>query len=203
MADENKTTPDKEGSGTQPDDKKTPEGQQPPAVDPPAKADPPADEKPKTFTQEEVNRLLAKEKRELQKKADDAEAKAKLSEDERTKAELADARKQLAERDQRDAAKEAAEKAGVKNAKLFYNAYRSEFETDDKGKITNLAEVLETAKAESPELFTTAAQPKGSADGGTGKDTPSTLTKEQVDKMSQEEIVKNWAEVEKFLASQK
>ncbi|MGH9961749.1 MAG: hypothetical protein ACREBC_32240, partial [Pyrinomonadaceae bacterium] len=45
-------------------------------------------DKPKTFTQDELNRLLAKEKRDWEKQVKDAEEKAKLSEDERTKAEL-------------------------------------------------------------------------------------------------------------------
>lgn len=194
-------TPAPEGSGTQPDDKKTPEGQQPPVDDkgnPPA---PPADDKPKSFTQEDLNRTLAKERREWEKKVKDAEDKAKLSEDERTKAELADARSQLAERDRRDSAMDQAKTAGVKNPKLFYSAYKSDLETDAKGNITNFAEILATAKAESPELFVTAAG--GSADGGEGKGNTPALTKEQVEKMSPKEIEERWEEVSKFLTSQK
>jgi hypothetical protein len=191
-------TPKPEGSGTLPDDKKTPEGNPPP--DPTPTPEPKSDDK-KTFTQDDLNRLLAKEKRDWEKKVKDAEEKAKLSEDERTKAELEDARKQLADRDKRDAAQDAATKAGVKNAKLFYSAYGSELETDAKGNITNFADVLATAKAEAPELFITAVQ--GSADGGEGKGSTSTLTKEAIDKMSPDEINKRWDEVSKFLSSQK
>jgi hypothetical protein len=195
-------TPAPEGSGTQPDDKKTPEGQ--PTPEPAPTPEPKPDDKPKTFTQEEVNRLLAKEKRDAEKRAKDAEDKAKLSEDERTKAELADAKAQLAERDRRDTVKEAAEKAGIKNGKLFYNAYKDELETDDKGKITNLTEVLEAAKAEAPELFGTPQKPSpGSADAGAGNDGKTGLTKEQVEKMTPAEINANWEEVSKFLTSQK
>lgn len=195
-------TPAPEGSGTQPDDKKTPEGQQPPADDKSKQPDPPApDDKPKTFTQEDLNRLLAKEKRDWEKKVKDAEDKAKLSEDERTKAELAEAKAALAERDRRDSAMDQAKTAGVKNPRLFYSAYGSELETDAKGNITNFADVLATAKAESPELFQAAAG--GSADGGDGKGNAATLTKEQVEKMSQTEIIERWDEVQKFLASQK
>jgi hypothetical protein len=191
-----KPTPPPEGSGTQPDDKKTPEGN--PAPDP--TPEPKPDDK-KTFTQDDVNRMLAKERRDFEKKVKDAEDKAKLSEDERTKTELVEAKQQLADRDKRDAAHEAARSAGVKNAKLFYSAYGSDLEVDAKGNITNFADVLATAKAESPELFVTAAQ--GSADGGEGKGNASTLTKEAIEKMGPDEIQKRWAEVSAFLASQK
>ncbi len=89
----------------------------------------------------------------------------------------------------------------MKNAKLFYNAYKNDLETDDKGVITNLKDVLETAKAESPELFIAAAG--GSADGAGGKGNEAGLTKEMVDKMTPDEINARWDEVSKFLASQK
>jgi DNA polymerase III delta prime subunit len=177
----------------------------------PAPAPEPAPEpKPadgKTFTQDELNTIiqkrLEKAERDWQKKITDAEAKAKLSEDERTKAELKEARDQLAERDRRDTVKEAAKNAGVKNARLFYNAYKDDLETDAKGKITNLKEILETAKIESPELFTEQAKPAGSADGGTGKDTAPTglYTKEQLEKLSNDEINANWEKVQKSLAA--
>jgi colicin import membrane protein len=161
----------------------------------------------KTFTQDELNSIIQKRldkaERDWQKKMTDAEAKAKLSEDERTKAELEETRAQLAERDRRDVVKEAAEKAGVKNPRLFYNAYKDDLETDAKGKITNLKEVLESAKAESPELFTEQAKPAGSADGGTGKDTTAAglYTKEQLEKLSNDEINANWEKVQKSLAA--
>lgn len=159
----------------------------------------------KTFTQDEVNSLLARERKAAEKRATDAEAKAKLSEDERMKADLADARNQLAERDTRDAVIEQAQDAGVKNPKLFYQAYKSEIERDEKtGKITNLKEVLESAKTESPELFEAAKQNNGSADGGEGKGQPATgLTREQIDKMTPKEIAENMEAIDKFLASGK
>jgi hypothetical protein len=129
--------------------------------------------------------------------------KAKLSEDERTKAELKDAQEQLAERDRRDIVKEAAEKAGVKNPRLFYNAYKDDLETDAKGKITNLKEVLEAAKTESPELFSTVEKPAGSADGGQGNGSQPTdlYTKDQLGKLSESEINANWDKVQKSLAA--
>jgi len=196
MAEPATPTPSPEGSGPQPDDKNTPEGNPQPAPTP----EPKPDDK-KSFTQDDLNRLLAKEKREWEKKVADAEAKAKLSDDERLKAELADTKTRLAERDKRDTAVELAAKSGVKNTKLFYSAYASELTVDANGNITNFADVLATAKADSPELFITAAH--GSADGGAGKETPATLTKDQVEKMSPDELNKRWDEVSKFLASQK
>lgn len=158
---------------------------------------------PKTFTQEEVNRLLAKERKDSEKKAADAEAKAKLSEDERMKAELAETRKQLAERDTRDFVQEQASTAGVKNPKLFYNAYKSELEFDSAGKVTNLKDVLAAAKTESPELFQAQQKQQGSADGGSGKQTAATLTKELIEKMNPQEVAANMDEIDKFLAAQK
>lgn len=147
----------------------------------------------KTFTQEQldliIQKRLEKAEKDWKKKAVDAEAKSKLSEDERTRAELAETKAQLAERDRRDSVLEAATKAGVKNAKLFYQAYKDDLETDDKGKVTNLKDVLEAAKSESPELFTAAVQ--GSADGGAGKTaTDGSVTRAQFDAMTSTQRLK-------------
>jgi tRNA uridine 5-carbamoylmethylation protein Kti12 len=198
MADE-KTTAETQGAETQTAENKSTEGTETKTETQTAKTEETATGK--TFTQDDINRMLAKEKREWEKKVTEAEQRAKLSEDERTKAELQDAKTQLAERDKRDAAIDQAQKAGVKNARLFYNAYKNDLETDAKGVITNFQDVLAAAKAESPELFITAAQ--GSADGGEGKDKGPALTKEMVDKMTPDEINKRWDEVSQFLASQK
>lgn len=168
----------------------------------PAPAPAPAPEK--TFTQADLDAALNKAQKDWDKKVKDAEEKAKLTESERLKAERDDALKQLRERDTRDSVIAEAEKAGVKNPKLFYNAYKSEFETDDKNKITNLKDVLESAKTESPELFTAAPTPQGSADGGEGNNSnPGGLSKEQIEKMSPQEIANNMEAIDKFLASTK
>ena len=168
----------------------------------PAPEPPPA--APKTFTEAQHNAALLKAQKDWEKKVTEAEKRAKLTEDERLKAERDEALSNLRERDMRDSVKESAGKSGVKNPTLFYNAYKSEFETDDKGNITNLKEVLDSAKLESPELFTSAPKPEGSADGGTGNNKPpGTLTKEQIEKMSPEEIKANMAEIDKFFANNK
>lgn len=131
------------------------------------------------------------------------ESDAKLSEDERTKKELEETKAALLERDTRDYVSAQAEKAGVKNPKLFYNAYKSELEFDEKGKVTNLKDVLAAAKTESPELFQAQQKQQGSADGGSGKQTAATLTKEMIEKMTPAEVAANMSEIDKFLAAQK
>ena len=111
----------------------------------------------KVFTQEDVNRLIAKERKET-------ERKAKMSEDERLKFDLEDARAQLRERDTKDAVQNEASKLGAKNAGLIYKAVKDDLTFDSSGKPENLKEVLTQAKKDFPELF--GSQPSGSADGG-------------------------------------
>ena len=159
----------------------------------------------KTFTQAQLDAQKKAWEKEWNKKVTDAEARAKLTEDERLKAERDDAVNNLRERDTRDAVIESAAAAGVKNAKLFYNAYKNELEFDDKtGKVTNLKEVLESAKSESPELFgSPAPAPAGGADGGDGKIPPTALTKEKIAAMTDREIADNMDAIDKFFASGK
>jgi len=189
----------------------TPEPTPTPAPEPtptpeptPAPAPEPTPAPEKTYTEAEYKRNLAAALKDLEKKTKDAEAKAKLTEDERLKADLDETRRQLAERDTRDAVIEQASDAGVKNPKLFYQAYKSEFERDEKtGKISNFNDVLESAKAESPELFEAVKQNNGSADGGEGKQPATGLTREMIDKMSPKEIADNMEAIDKFLAGGK
>lgn len=148
-------------------------------------------DQPKTFTQDEVNRMLAKERRDFEKRAKDAEEKAKLSEDQRLKAELDDAKNQLAERDLRDQVHAEAQKAGVNNPNLFYKAIKDDLDLDEKtGKPTNLSELIESAKTDLPQLFMTEtkATSKGSADGPAGKGEKTTYTKEKLQSMTTAEI---------------
>lgn len=115
----------------------------------------------KTFTQEDVNRLIAKERK-------DVERKAKLSEDERLKADLDDARNQLRTRDTKDAVLEAAAKLGARNTNLIYKAVKDDLTFDKDGKPENLKDVLAQAKKDFPELFGDSAH-VGSADAGSGR----------------------------------
>lgn len=121
----------------------------------------------KTFTQEEVNRLIKRE-------TDKLEKRLKLNDDERKQAEIDDLRSQLRERDTRDAVTEAGRKLGAKNTRLLYQAVRDDLEFDDAGNVKNLKAVLDAAKTEYPELFATdgkkakvdaGAQGKGSTSG--------------------------------------
>lgn len=167
---------------------------------------PAPDPKPeKTYTQAQWDLEMKKLQKDADKKIADAEAKAKLSEDERKDAELAEAKRQLEMRDKRDAVIEAAEKAGIKNPRLFFNAYKDEIEMGDGGKIKNLDDILTSAKTESPELFGVVETPKpeGSADAGTGKTPPSGLTKEAIEAMSDDDIAKNMDAIDAFMATQK
>lgn len=170
----------------------------------------PAPAKEKTYTEAQYQANLSKAQKEWEKKVSDAEAKAKLSEDERLKAERDDALSQLRERDTRDSVIDKAGVAGVKNPRLFYNAYKSELEFDDKGNIANLQDVLETAKSESPELFSISAPPPapapaGSADGGAGNNTPvaGLYSREELNKLSAAEINADWDKVQKSLMALK
>ncbi len=157
----------------------------------------------KTVTQTELNRILAKERKEWEKKATDAEARTKLSEEERATAEIQELRTQIRTRDARDAIVTEAAKLGVTNPNMLYKLVGSDIEFDAKGAVTNLKELLDNAKAEYPELFAT-KKPHGSADGGAGSGGGGrTLTKESVAKMSHAEINANWDDVQKFLAGQK
>lgn len=170
----------------------------------PAPTPAPAPSPALAFSQADIDAAVKKAQKEWEKKVSDAEAKAKLSDDERLQQERDEARAALRERDARDSVIADAGKAGVKNANLFYNAYKSQLEIDDKGKITNLDDILKSAKAESPELFNVAPTPGGSADGGEGNNSNNGgLSKEQIEKMSPQEIANNMEAIDKFLASTK
>lgn len=152
----------------------------------------------KTYTQAEIDRLLAKQKKDFEKQQKEAEERAKLSEEERLTAEMADLRKQIAVRDARDAVKAEAAKLGVANPDLVYKLVAGELEYGDDGKVTNLADVLASAKAEFPDAF--AKQAVSGVDAGAGKDGEKTFTKEEISKMSVDEINKNWEAIQKAMA---
>lgn len=120
----------------------------------------------KSYTRAELDKVVAKAIKDAEKKTADAEAKAKLSEEERAKAETSELRGQLRERDARDAVKDEAGRLGVKNANALYRIVKDDLEFDDKGNISNLKDVLETAKTDFPELFDT--KPRQGIDAGTG-----------------------------------
>lgn len=157
---------------------------------------------PKTFTQDEVNRLLAKDRREFEKKVRDAEEKAKLSEQERLQKEADDLRSQIKERDARDAVQSDAAKLGSSNPAAVYKLVKDDLEFDDKGQIKNLNEVLAEAKDLYPQLFGTVKPDGAPPDAGEGKNGDGKLlTKEQIEKMSRAEINAQWELVQKSMAA--
>lgn len=153
------------------------------------------------FSQSDLDKAVAKALKDSAKKISDAEARAKLSEEERTKAEMDDLRLQIKERDARDAVNVAAAKLGVKNSSLVYKLVKDDLEFDDKGKISNLAEVFDSAKTEYPDLFDT--KPNQSIDAGAGTTkTGDVLTKEKLAKMTPAEInALDWNDVQKVLTA--
>ena len=172
-----------------------------PAAAPPADApaDTPAD---KTFTQSDLDKAVARAIKDAAKQTADAEAKAKLSEEDRSKAETLELRNQIRERDARDAVKDEAVSLGVKNPASLYKIVKDDLEFDDKGNVTNLKDVFDSAKTEFPQLFDT--KPSQSIDGGAGSGaTGSTLTKAQIEKMSHAEIIANMDKIDAFYAAQK
>lgn len=171
------------------------------------KTDKPAEETKKdekTFTQDDLNRYLAKEKKTWEKKVADAEAAAKLSEEERRNAEIETLKSQIKERDARDAVTAEAVKVGFKNPNAIFKLVSSDLEYDDKGNISNLSDVLDQAKTDYPELFGE-AKPNDSINAGSGKggDDETAWTKEKVAALSPKEINENWESIQEWMKTQK
>lgn len=167
-----------------------------PAVAAPAA---PAPDATISYTKADLDKAVAKALKESAGKVAEAEARAKLSEEERTKAEIADLQTQIKTRDARDAVNTEAAKLGVKNPGLIYKLVKEELEFAADGKVSNLAEVFDSAKTEYPDLFDT--KPNQSIDAGAGTTgTPGTLTKEKLATMTPAEInALDWSVVSKVL----
>lgn len=118
----------------------------------------------KTFTQAELDAQIAAEKKQWAADLKKEKERADMSETERAKAETADLRAQLRERDARDSVAGAAEAAGAKSGQRVYKIVSADLEFDNDGKITNLKDVIATAKTDFPELFQN--KPEESIDAG-------------------------------------
>lgn len=121
------------------------------------------DNEPKiTLTQKALDDMIEKR---LKREREKAEKDAKLSETDRLKQELEEQKAALRSRDARDAF---VGKLGLSGevGQRVYRAFADELDIDDKGKITNLDDVVKQAKAAFPQLFQ--EQKKGSGDGGKG-----------------------------------
>lgn len=73
--------------------------------------------------------------------------------------------KALAERDARDAVKDAAKKAGAPDTDLVYRVLKSDLDYDEDGEVTNLKDLIDDLKQTTPHLFKAKA---GAADAGNG-----------------------------------
>ncbi|CAN5567403.1 hypothetical protein BH23CHL7_BH23CHL7_23870 [soil metagenome] len=183
----------------------------PTATDP---AEPPAGEK--TYSQAQLDTALADVRREAakwrteHKKAADAleaAAKQQMTEEEQRAADVAKRERELADRETAAqerllgaAIKEAAAAAGVAPGRLALMPRlidRTEVEFDESGEPTNVPALVKALLEAYPE-FKAAAGSSGSADAGSrGK---SSLTREQIEKMTPAEINSRWAEIAEFLA---
>lgn len=151
--------------------------------------------------------------RDAQARASAAEAELKklkdeqLSETERLQNRVVELEKDSAERTQkmqdtlvRAAAISAASKAGFANPDVAYRLLDpGAIEYDDKGTPTNVSELVGLTLQENPGLSSAAARASGSGDGG-ARGGSSTLTKEQIERMTPAEINSRWTEVQEFLA---
>lgn len=205
MADNEKpgeSKPD-EGSAGKPDDSKPGEGAA--GEDSAGKPDAKPDEKQsaKTYTQAELDRLIKKAATEAEKKALAAEAKLKLTEDQRLAAENEELKVALRSRDARDAITEALKKAGAQSPSLLFRSVEADLEFDAAGKLKNLDDVVAGLKTDFPEQFGERQKQTGSVDAGAGtKQESAPLTREKLAKMSAAEIAKlDWNDVKKALAA--
>lgn len=135
------------------------------AVEPNVSA-PPAAKPDLTFSKSDVDKAVAAALKDSTKKIADAEARARLSEEERTKLEMTELRNQIKERDARDGVMAEAARLGVKNPSLLYRAIKDGLDFAADGSVSNLKDVLDSAKTDFPELFDT--KPKDSIDAGAG-----------------------------------
>jgi hypothetical protein len=120
--------------------------------------------KEKTFTQSQLNKIIEKRLADAKKQF---EKDKDLSESEKLKADNERLQKELNERNAFDDFDSFFGKKGVKNTRGLFRAMKGELSFDDKGKLENLKDLLEDAKADFPEFFESV---KGDADGKKGKD---------------------------------
>lgn len=124
-----------------------------------------ADEKPKTFTQDDLDRLLAKTRREEKAKYEKDLENAKKSELERAQAEANELRTRLAERESKDEVTALLSKNGCTRPEAAYRLIQSSITRGKDGEIEDVKALLAEAKELAPEFFPGGKTP-GSADAG-------------------------------------
>ena len=129
-----------------------------------------ADATPKTFTQDDLDRLLAKTRREEKTKYEKELENAQKSEVERLKADLAERDAKLAERETKDEVTSFLQKNGCKRPEAAFLLVKSSISRGKDGKIENLKEVIAEAKELAPEFFDDTKARPGGADAGAKQD---------------------------------
>jgi hypothetical protein len=125
-----------------------------------------------TFTKDDVDAAVDRALKARDAADKKKEKDAQLSEEERLKQRAESAETALRTREARDVVERAAKDAGAATPAKIYRLYRDEIEFDDKGKPSNLKDLIATAKREYPEEF--GKRSSGSADGGEGRGGSST-----------------------------
>lgn len=125
-----------------------------------------ADEKPKTFTQDDLDRLLAKTRREEKAKYEKDLANASKSEVERLQTEAADLKAKLAERETKDEVTAFLRKNGCKRPEAAFLLVKGNITRDKDGKLEDTKALLAEAKQLAPEFFAEESKRPGGADAG-------------------------------------
>ncbi|MET0646388.1 MAG: hypothetical protein ABW208_07180 [Pyrinomonadaceae bacterium] len=127
-----------------------------------------AAETPKTYTEDDLRAAEERGRKAVLADAKKKEDEGKLSAEERERRRADEAETRLRERDARDLLEAGAKEAGASNPTKVYRLIKDELEFDDKGKPTNLKEVVAKAKRDFPDEFGV-KRPPGSADGAAGR----------------------------------
>jgi hypothetical protein len=173
----------------------------------------PAASTPRTFTQDELNSLLAEERRKTkQSLLDDAETKIKTEQgqfkdllDKEKQTHQATQERLRAERVQNAAFRlTATNKVAIRADRIDY-ALRlvdsAALKFDDSGNPTNLEDLLTKLLKDIPELGSQAAPANNGGPTNPAKGTP--LTREAIEAMTPDQIAARWPEIEAFMKTQK
>lgn len=125
-----------------------------------------ADDKPKSFTQDDLDRLLAKTRREEKTKYEKELENAQKSEVDRLKADLAEKDAKLAERDTKDEVTTFLKSSGCKRPEAAFLMVKGSISRGKDGKIEDLKALLAEAKQLAPEFFDDTQKRPGGADAG-------------------------------------
>jgi hypothetical protein len=114
-------------------------------------------------SQAAVDRMIQKR---IERATKDAEDNAKLSKEQLLAKERDDALAAVRTSDARDAFISQSKIPDYSKASKLFRMYASDLEFDDKGKVTNMADVIKSAKADWPEVFGKVAPGSGDLHGG-------------------------------------